>query len=138
MRFAPIRPIIWHRSRIRSRALLPDSADLSGPTIPRWKLFVPYPQYSSGTASGISSSFVPWANSIYNAAQLRIEKRFSHGLQFLFSYIFQKSIDDSSLGSSGYSFLTGGSTTSESAPAIRTTCGWTVRFRCSVFRKSLN
>ena len=76
---------------------------------------VPYPQYSSGTASGISSSFVPWANSIYNAAQLRIEKRFSGGVQFLFVYIFQKSIDDSSLGSSGYSFLTGGSTTSESA-----------------------
>ncbi len=75
----------------------------------------PYPQYSSGTASGVSGSFVPWANSIYNAAQLRIDKRFSHGLQFLFSYTFQKSIDDSSLGSSGYSFLTGGSTTSESS-----------------------
>ena len=95
--------------------LPPGSPDLSGPTIPRWKLYVPYPQYSAGTASGISSSFVPWANSIYNAAQLRIEKRFSDGLQFLFSYTFQKSLDDSSLGSSGYSFLTGGSTTSESS-----------------------
>lgn len=91
------------------------SADLSGPTIPRWKLYVPYPQYSSGSASGISSSFVPWANSIYNGAQLRVEKRFSGGVQFLFSYVFQKSIDDSSLGSSGYSFLVGGSTTSESS-----------------------
>jgi len=97
------------------QGLLPNSPDLSGPTIPRWKLYVPYPQYSSGTASGISSSFVPWANSTYNAAQLRVEKRFSDGVQFLFSYTFQKSIDDSSLGSSGYSFLTGGSTTSESA-----------------------
>jgi hypothetical protein len=97
------------------QGLLSDSPDLSSPTIPRWKLFVPYPQYSNGTASGISSSFVPWANSIYNAAQLRIEKRFSGGIEFLFSYVFQKSIDDSSLGSSGYSFLTGGSTTSESA-----------------------
>lgn len=95
--------------------MIAGSADLSGPTIPRWKLYVPYPQYSSGTASGISSSFVPWANSIYNAAQLRIEKRFSGGVQFLFSYVFQKSIDDSSLGSAGYSFLTGGSTTAESA-----------------------
>jgi hypothetical protein len=96
------------------QGVIAGSADLSSPTIPRWKLYVPYPQYSSGTASGISSSFVPWANSIYNAAQLRIDKRFSGGLQFLFSYVFQKSIDDSSLGSSGYSFLTGGSTTSES------------------------
>lgn len=91
------------------------SADLSGPTIPRWKLYVPYPQYSSGTASGISTSLVPWADSIYNAAQVRIEKRFSGGVEFLFTYVFQKSIDDSSLGSSGYSFLTGGSTTTESA-----------------------
>jgi hypothetical protein len=97
------------------QGLLSNSPDLSGATIPRWKLYVPYPQYSNGAASGISSSFVPWANSIYNAAQLRIEKRYSNGLQFLFSYTFQKSIDDSSLGSSGYSFLTGGSTTSESA-----------------------
>jgi hypothetical protein len=90
------------------------SADLSGPTIPRWKLYVPYPQYSAGNSSGISSSFVPWANSIYNAAQLRIDKRFSQGLQFLFSYVFQKSLDDSSLGSSGYSFLVGGLATAES------------------------
>jgi hypothetical protein len=88
---------------------------LSGPTIPRWKLYVPYPQYSSGTASGISSSFVPWANSIYNGGQLRLEKRFSGGVHFLFTYVFQKSLDDSSLGSAGYSFLTGGSTTAESS-----------------------
>jgi hypothetical protein len=90
------------------------SADLSGPTIPRWKLYVPYPQYSNGMAAGISSSFVPWANSIYNAVQLRVEKRFSQGLRFLFTWVFQKSLDDSSLGSSGYSFLTGGMATSES------------------------
>src|ERR1700723_3953500 len=94
--------------------ILPNSPDLSGPTIPRWKLYVPYPQYSSGTTSGISSSFVPWANSIYNAAQLRIDKRFANGLQFLFSYTFQKSIDDASIGSSGYSFLTSGSAVTES------------------------
>jgi hypothetical protein len=89
------------------------SPDLSGPTIPRWKLYVPYPQYSAGAASGISSSFVPWANSIYHAAQLRVEKRFSQGLQFQFSYTFQKSLDDSSLASSGYSFLVGGLATAE-------------------------
>jgi hypothetical protein len=89
------------------------SPDLSGPTVPRWKLYVPFPQYSAGYGPGISSSFAPWANSIYNALQLRIEKRFSQGLQFQFSYTFQKSLDDSSLASSGYSFLVGGLTTSE-------------------------
>jgi hypothetical protein len=89
------------------------SPDLSGQTIPRWKLYVPYPQYSAGYGSGISSSFAPWANSIYHALQLRVDKRFSQGLQFQFSYTFQKSLDDSSLGSSGYSFLTGGAATSQ-------------------------
>ena len=88
--------------------IIQGSPDLSGTTIARWQLLVPYPQYSNGTASGLSSSFVPWANSIYNAAQLRLEKRFSNGLEFLFTYVFEKSLDDSSLGSSGYSFLTGG------------------------------
>jgi hypothetical protein len=93
--------------------LIQRSADLSGPTIPRWKLHVPYPQYSNGIGTGISSSFVPWANSIYNAAQVSVAKRFSQGLQFLFTYVFQKNLDDSSLGSSGYSFLTGGLATSQ-------------------------
>ncbi len=93
--------------------VIPGSPDLSGAMLPRWKLSVPYPQYSSGTAPGITSSFVPWANSIYQAVQLRIEKRFSHGLQFQFTYTFQKSLDDSSVASSGYSFLTGGTAVSE-------------------------
>jgi len=57
---------------------------------------------------------VPWANSIYNAAQFRLEKRFSSGLAFLFSYTFQKSLDDASIRSSGYSFLTSGSAVTES------------------------
>jgi Carboxypeptidase regulatory-like domain/TonB dependent receptor len=89
------------------------SADLSGATIPRWKLYVPFPQYSSGSTSGISSNFAPWANSIYNSVQLRLEKRFSHGMQFLFSYTFQKSLDDASIGSSGYSFLVAGGAVTE-------------------------
>ena len=114
-RFAPTRLTIWPRCPIlfTASASFRGVPIFPGPTIPRWKLDVPYPQYSNGTAAGISSSFVPWANSIYNAAQLRIEKRFSQGLQFLFTYLFEKSLDDSSLGSSGYSFLTGGLSTAE-------------------------
>ena len=38
---------------------------------------------------------------------------FAGAAQFQFSYVFQKSLDDSSLGSSGYSFLTGGAATAE-------------------------
>ena len=86
---------------------------------------------------GISSSFVPWANSIYNAAQLRIEKRFSQGLQFLFTYVFQKSLDDSSLG---FERLLVSDRRHRPQPnrmrATRTISGWTGRFRHSAFRKS--
>jgi hypothetical protein len=96
------------------QGVIQGSADLSGATISRWKLYVPYPQYSSGTTSGISSSFVPWADSIYNAFQVRVEKRFSRGLQFLFSYVFSKSIDDASIASSGYSFLVAGGAVTQS------------------------
>src|SRR6202007_709881 len=31
------------------QGVIQGSADLSGPTIPRWKLYVPYPQYSNGS-----------------------------------------------------------------------------------------
>lgn len=92
------------------------SADLSGATIPRWKLAVPYPQYSAGSGAGVTSSFAPWASSSYHSAQVTVERRLSRGLQFLFSYTFQKSIDDSSIGSSGYSFLVSGGAVSQAVP----------------------
>ncbi|MGO8791036.1 MAG: hypothetical protein ACLQVL_27140 [Terriglobia bacterium] len=38
----------------------------------------------------------PWANSSYNALQLKLEKDFSHGIQFLVTYTWSKSIDNAS------------------------------------------
>ncbi len=81
----------------------PTSGLGSGATVPLYQLTLPYPQYS-----GVSGSFLPVANSIYNGVNLRLEKRFSGGVQFLVTYTFQKSMDDSSLGSNGYSFITSG------------------------------
>jgi hypothetical protein len=49
----------------------------------------------------------PVANSIYHAFQLRVEKRFSKGLQFLGTYTFSKSIDDSSVTHGGLTWLGG-------------------------------
>ena len=36
------------------------------------------------------------ANSTYNALEMMLQKRFSHGLQFQAAYTFSKSIDDGS------------------------------------------
>jgi hypothetical protein len=68
------------------------TSSMSGPTIPDVNLEVPYPQFTSTDLME-----PPWANSIYNAAQFRLEKRFSNGLQFLLNYTISKSIDDSSV-----------------------------------------
>jgi hypothetical protein len=66
---------------------------LSNPTVQALQLLYQYPQYT-----GISAQYPPFANSIYNAFQLRIEKRLSHGLQLLANYTNSKAIDDASVG----------------------------------------
>jgi hypothetical protein len=59
----------------------------------------------------MSGNDPPWANSSYHALQLRAEKRFAQGVQFLGTYTFSKSLDDSSLAGGNVTWL-GGSTTS--------------------------
>jgi hypothetical protein len=68
------------------------NSGLSGAYVPAWQLQLPYPQFK-----GFTTDIVPWANSDYNALQVRLEKRFSHGLQFLVTYTRSKSIDDASV-----------------------------------------
>jgi len=64
---------------------------LSGPEVSAFQLQLPYPQFT-----GFAVDSLPVANSIYHSLQLRAEKRLSKGIQFLVSYTFSKSIDDSS------------------------------------------
>lgn len=75
---------------------------LSSPEIQRMVLRLPYPQF--GWFGGEEP---PWANSIYHAFQLRVEKRLSKGLQFLVTYTNSKSIDDASISSSSLLFYGG-------------------------------
>ncbi|NWG12853.1 MAG: TonB-dependent receptor [Acidobacteria bacterium] len=84
--------------------LLPTGSPLNTPTVTKQQLMRPYPQYTS-----LSTLTLPVGNSIYHSFQLRVEKRFSQGLQFLAVYTNQKSIDDSSVGHGGLVWL-GGST----------------------------
>jgi hypothetical protein len=49
----------------------------------------PFPQFGNVT------TIAPmWGNSSYHAANVKLEKRFSHGLNFLGSYTFSKFLDD--------------------------------------------
>ena len=78
------------------------TGSLSADSIPASTLRLPFPQFDSPTADE-----PPIANSIYHAFQLRVEKRFSRGLQFLATYTASKSIDDASITSGDLGWLGG-------------------------------
>lgn len=78
------------------------SSSLSGEYVPETQLQLRYPQFS-----GVSPLAPPWANSIYNAYQLRMEHQFSKGLQFLVNYTISKSIDDASVKGSETTYYGG-------------------------------
>ena len=68
------------------------TSSLSSSTVPAYQLQLPYPQFTS-----VNGDNAPWDNTSYNALQVKLEKRFAHGLQFLVTYTWSKSIDDASL-----------------------------------------
>ena len=70
-------------------------------SIQKLQLLMAHPQFTYGFAGDEP----PIANSIYHALQVRAEKRFSNGLEFLATYTFSKSIDDASLTSTNSIFL---------------------------------
>jgi hypothetical protein len=81
---------------------VPDNTTLGGLEVSRYQLMLPYPQFTS-----FSTFNAPYANSIYHAFQLRVEKRMAHGLQLLANYTFSKSIDDASVVHGGTAWLGG-------------------------------
>ena len=64
----------------------------TGIPIPAYQTLLPYPQVLF--YNPIMSAFTPLGFSTYHALQLRADKRFSAGLNFLSSYTFSKSIDN--------------------------------------------
>jgi hypothetical protein len=67
------------------------NSGLSSDTVSYAQLLLPYPQYT-----GVTTDSLLIANSVYHALQVSAEKRYSKGLQFLATFTWSKSIDDSS------------------------------------------
>ncbi|MCC6587684.1 MAG: TonB-dependent receptor [Bryobacterales bacterium] len=69
--------------------LIPNNASLNGTTIQRQLLMYAYPQYS-----GISISSVPVGRNQFHGFNLKINKRFTHGLSFIASYNVGKNLQE--------------------------------------------
>jgi len=67
------------------------NSTLSAPTVLEYQLQLPFPQCTC-----VANDVRLIANSTYHGLQLLAEKRYSNGLQFLATYTWSKSIDDSS------------------------------------------
>ena len=72
----------------------------SSSTIPYYQLLLPYPQFTN-----VSTEPRLIANSIYHGLQLTAEKKYSNGLQLLATFVWSKSIDDSSQADDNVSWL---------------------------------
>lgn len=84
-------------------SLVDPTGSLAGPTVPDWQLTLPFPQYTS-----VNGSYRPIASSIYHGLTLKFQKRMSGGMQVLATYVFEKSLDNSSVNSSNYTWIEGG------------------------------
>ena len=76
------------------------TAPLSSPTVQGFQLQLPYPQFTN-----VSTDVQMIAASIYHGLQVSAEKRYTNGLQFLVTYIWSKSIDDSSQADDNVTWL---------------------------------
>lgn len=87
----------------RTHYICDSTASLFGNQVSQVQLMVPFPQYA-----GFQGDSPPIANSIYHALQVRAERGFANGLQFLLTYTFSKSMDNASATDDSFSFLGGG------------------------------
>jgi len=79
------------------------NSPLTSPTVQAFQLMLPFPQFT-----GVATDEPPSANSIYNALQIVVEKRYSNGLQLSANYTWSKSIDDSSTYDTNVAWLANG------------------------------
>lgn len=73
------------------------SGSLSGATVQRQQLLLPYPQFTS-----VSRLTPAYGNSIYHGLQLRLDKRMKQGLNGVLTYTFSKNITDVNSAQNAY------------------------------------
>lgn len=71
---------------------------LSGPTVARSQLLLPFPQFTGVTYSGTSS----YGASRYDSLQLKVERRFANGFSILGSYTWSKLMDNVNATTTGF------------------------------------
>jgi hypothetical protein len=87
---------------------------ICGPTIQAANLAVSFPEFP-----GAGAAPPPWANSEYNSLQLSVQKNFSHGLQILGNYTWEKALDDASVYGSNTSWTAGTTVTPQDPNDLR-------------------
>lgn len=84
-----------YRLQLNSPVSTPaDLVPFEGATVPLSSTLVAFPQYPYGVYDVLNGD----GNSFYNGLQLKVEKRYSHGMNLIVAYAYQKTIGSADLG----------------------------------------
>ncbi len=98
LNFIPVgelgKPDTYYRERVPNpmAGLLPLNAAKNAATIVRQALLVAYPQYT-----GVSMSNIPIGRNHYHSLQMRVARRYAHGMTLNLAYTISKTLEELSL-----------------------------------------
>jgi hypothetical protein len=90
-------PVVTADNFLPTYTTAPSAATLDSSTLDLATLLGESAQVPAYAAAGFKSnitSFQPWASSTYHGLQTQVNKRFSHGVQFIGAYTYSHLIDD--------------------------------------------
>jgi hypothetical protein len=73
------------------QGLLPNSSSLNGATVALSQLLLPFPQFPSG--SGVDMQNAPSGESYFNSLNVRLQKRFTHGITMIQNFTYSSFIE---------------------------------------------
>ncbi|MCU1259440.1 MAG: hypothetical protein JWO80_2325 [Bryobacterales bacterium] len=80
------------------QGLVPNSSASNGATVALRQLLIPFPQYPvpgtpASNSNGVVMQYSNGGESIYNSLQVRVQKRFTHGLTFINNFLWSNATD---------------------------------------------